>query len=73
MYFTIGSQLENASRPHYAVYKVVHLPVLVVDHVSVSRRVDDVQPQSYTILSDNYLDAFSAYDIRDLLPAGRTM
>lgn len=29
------------------------VPVFVIDHVAISRRVDDVQPEAYTVLSDN--------------------
>ena len=62
MYLTIGSQLVSKVSEHAKMMGKYRrdAPVLVVDLVPVSRRVDDVQPQSYTILSDNYLDTFSA-------------
>lgn len=54
MYLMIGSQLKNAYERRRSVNETTTSPVLVVDHISVPWRVNNVQSESYTVLSDDY-------------------
>ena len=56
MYLTIGSQLRSKVSEHAKTTGKYRrdAPVLVVDLVPVSRRVDDVQAQPNTILNNDW-------------------